>query len=213
MDTATQKKIGELFGKASAIAKNCGIGPGGFQGYNTCWRGGGSGSSGSAKPSGGAPSSGSTDDKKPPATQKPSGGGKNDKERMDAPKTTGALNMCFENARLEFLAQKKLGNDAKYVFGQVTGSISGSPKGASPLVFDHAWVEVDGKVIDPSQFRKDRGDIAGWLKGDRKLESAKDHWAHVEYNPKMTFTNKKALSKPLDDFPPRLHAAEILADS
>lgn len=54
MNTQTQQKLGELFGKASAIAKNCGTGAGGFKPGNACGRGGsGSGEnngSGNAKP-------------------------------------------------------------------------------------------------------------------------------------------------------------------
>lgn len=122
--------------------------------------------------------------------------GKND---MADPVTEGDLNMCFENARKEYLTLKKEGKDAKYVVGKVVGEIEGAPKG-SKLEFDHAWVEVGGKVVDPSPYRQDKGDIAGWLKSDRKLEPAKDHWRAVEYQA-AGYASDKDLKKPLEGFP------------
>lgn len=114
--------------------------------------------------------------------------------------TKGDLNMCFENARKEYHAQKKAGKDPKYVVGKVTGSIRGAPKGAKPLEIDHAWVEVDGKIVDTSPFRADKGSVSEWLRGDRKMESAAKHWASARYE-KKGYADEKDLEKELDDFP------------
>lgn len=130
----------------------------------------------------------------------------NDVKHMIPPITEGELNMCFENARKEYLALKADGKNPKYCVGTLTAYKRGLPPAAGPLVIDHAWVEVDGKVVDPSPFRKKRiGD------SDNSLEPAKDHWDDALYVAKH-YGKENELNTPLDDFPSGTPAEDVIEE-
>lgn len=130
----------------------------------------------------------------------------NDAKRMTKPLTQGDLNMCFENARKEFLALKAVGKNPKYVVGKLTAYKRGLPATAGPLVIDHAWIEVDGKVVDPSPFRVDQGSRTNF-----KTEPAERHWDDALYVAGH-YANESSLNKPLDDFPSGTPAEEVIED-
>jgi hypothetical protein len=90
-----------------------------------------------------------------------------EKVMFQEPITKGAARECQENARVEYWKQKNAGNNPTYVIGEVQNiweeSIaSATQRGLSnpetvsrfisPHKVVHAWVEVNGRIIDPTPF-------------------------------------------------------------
>jgi hypothetical protein len=119
--------------------------------------------------------------------------------------TKGDPRMCFENARREFLAQKAAGKNPVYVVGEIRGyhidnpSYGGVESEWKPIPDTaHAWVEVDGKVVDSTPFKYGTGDFA-YL----PTRSAKEHFrADTRYVPSYRVPEEQISGKPLTTFPP-----------
>jgi hypothetical protein len=83
--------------------------------------------------------------------------------------TKGKLCLCFENARLEYWAQKAKGNDCKYIVGLVYGvpkEFEKEKQDSKPSGLSHAWVELeDNTIVDPTPYA-----IGKWVQS-REIEN------------------------------------------
>ena len=69
----------------------------------------------------------------------------------------GAAQECWENALQEFWLRKKKGQAPVYWLGEIWGlSVDDRPrKKIIPVL--HGWVEIDGKIADPTPFYFGKG--------------------------------------------------------
>ena len=125
---------------------------------------------------------------------------------LETPKIKGDWSRCFENARKEYWARKKIGQNPQYHMGWVTGKTKSFPIPGThtPMTqpsrkisgLSHAWIEVDGKTIDPTPFKPG---TTGETKNEPDLFGY-DFWDEVTYKTKLIVPEKN-LEKELDFFP------------
>jgi hypothetical protein len=86
----------------------------------------------------------------------------------------GQPNWCFENARREYWLQKEAGTRPEFVYGAVSGipiqSHLGEEWAKGHPINPHAFIRLDGQIVDPTRFRVGNG-----------LVPAKEYWQEVSY--------------------------------
>lgn len=110
--------------------------------------------------------------------------------KQGKPLTVGELRVCYENARLEYWAQKKAGNNPVYYFGNVKET--GQPQ------LNHCWVVVDGRVLDATLFQKPAFVNHKWVYPE--LPASKYFKRGTQYIA-IAVIPEKYLKEPLDFFP------------
>lgn len=111
---------------------------------------------------------------------------------------------CYDNARVEFLARKALGESPKYVVGHIYGyrddyaEQNGLPPDLSKRGFPvkHAWVESEGKIYDSTPFKYGIGNFS-----DLPTRLSKDNWDKIAYVGDRIVSAEKLGKEKLTDFP------------
>lgn len=146
---------------------------------------------------------------------KPVGELRNDKGRMIEPLTRGPRNNCFINAAREYEARLRAGESPTYVVGMVYRTIAGKsydPKSPSERGFQHAWVEVDGRISDPTEATA-KSRVIDARRAFGKVEYVGKLHGGLELNPNRELTDNthpKARRWLVDQDAPGLERAEAI---
>lgn len=115
------------------------------------------------------------------------------------PLTIGVWIECYENARLEYIANKKIGKNVKYCVGHVFGEYHFNDDIYYPITggLHHAWCVIDDKYIsDSTPFKYGIGGDTKYLPEELATKHFKDPIYKCLY-----FVDEEELKNKLNYFP------------